>query len=272
MDHETTRPAPRAAETDGAATAAGVFAAGFTVGMGGAVVPAVAGWLQEAAAAHARALGFSSRRMHEAGVAWVLARLALRMDAYPPADARITVRTWPAVLEGLRAVRDFRIFDAAGAQIGAATSVWVALDMVRRRAVALPEFVTACHPATGERALELTGRSLPAPPGPGQGHPQCAILSRRADLDENGHVNNVHLLEWALEPVPEALPGLTGAACLRPRMVDIAFRAECRHPEAVTATCAPGAAAPLGGPALLHGLTTAGGTELLRLRSLWPGG
>ena len=238
---------------------AGVFRREFIVGMAGAGVPAVADWLQEAASAHARELGFSSRRMHEAGVAWVLARLALRMDAYPPVGSRVTVHTWPSALEGLRAVRDFRLVDAAGAPLGAATSVWVALDMVRRRAVALPDFVTACHPATAERVLALTGRTLPAP---GPDGPQCAILSRRADLDENGHVNNVHLLEWALEPVPP------GRDRLRPALVDIAFRAECRHPESVAATCTPEG----DGAALLHGLTSAGGRELLRMRSLWPGG
>lgn len=244
---------------------AGVHEAAFTVGVAdagpgrGARVSAVADWLQDAAAAHARELGFTNSRMREAGVAWVLARLALRMDAYPPVGARVVVRTWPAALEGLRAMRDFHILDAAGAPLGAATSVWVALDVARRRAAPLPPFVTACHPTQAERALELTGRALPAP---GPGGPQCPILTRLADLDENGHVNNVRLLEWALEPVPAGLPRE------RPLLVDIAFRAECRHPEAVTATCAPED----GGPALLHALTTAGGTELVRMRSLWPAG
>lgn len=225
-----------------------------------ATLPAVAGWLQEAAWMHALALGFSNRAMGEAGVAWVLARMAVRMRTWPELGQRVRVATWPSGLERLRATRDFRVLDEDGGEMGAATSVWVALDVVRRRAVPIPQFVADGYPPLAERALELETRHLPEP---GEGAATATVMTRAADLDENGHVNNVHLLEWAMEPLAAgaAAPGDP----LRPALADIAFRVECRHPETVTARCAalPDA------PGLAHALERADGTQILRMRTAW---
>ncbi len=221
-----------------------------------ATVPAVAGWLQEAAAFHARALGFSNEAMGRAGVAWVLARLAIRMDRWPELGQRLRVATWPSSLERLRATRDFRILSPDGAVLGAATSVWVALDLVRRRAVPIPEFVAGCYPARAERALELDSKHLPEPD---HAKTLASITTRNADLDENGHVNNVHLVQWAMEP-------LADLAQARPHKIDIAFRAECRHPDTVAAACAPQPDQ----QTILHTLTRSDATQLVRMRTLWP--
>lgn len=222
-----------------------------------ATLPAVANWLQEVASAHARELGFSNQRLGQAGVAWVLTRLAVRMDHWPSLGQEVTVQTWPSGLEGLRATRDFRLLGQDGERIGVATSAWVTLDVARRRAVRLPAFVADYYPAHNERVLEFETRTVPAP---GEGGQPCTILTRAADLDENGHVNNVRLVEWALEPLEQAF------ALSRPLSVDIAFRAECLHRDTVTAVCLP----EQGDRAMLHGLTRADGTSVAHMRTVWP--
>lgn len=227
-----------------------------------ASIAAVADWLQEAAAAHARALGFSNRDLGKLGVAWVLARLAVRVDSYPVLGETVRVQTWPVSIKRLRARRDFRILGEDGAVIGAATSVWVALDMEKRRVAPMPDLVAHKYPARDDLAMELTAKSLPAP---GEALAESNVLTRAADVDENSHVNNVRLLEWAMEPVPAEYPRF------HPKLVDVTFRAECRHPETVAASCSVEDAPEPGMRALLHTLRReSDGAESVRARTWWP--
>lgn len=245
----------------------GIYRKNFTVRIhetgpvGRAGIAAVADWLQDAATIHAARLGFSHEDMAEAGVAWVLVRMCIRMRAYPALDRTVVLTTWPSLMDKRRANREFTLETEDGEPLGAATTSWVAMDVVRRRLASMPDFVAAARPSRTDRACDFTGRSVPilAPDAPDAR--SLDIRARRADLDWNRHVNNVHLLQWALEPAPDDLD------IASPSLVDIAFRSEVRHGDMVTACCAP---RPDGG--LLHGLYRASdGREVARMASLWPG-
>jgi acyl-ACP thioesterase len=226
---------------------------------GRASIAALADWMQDAATLHAARLGFSHHAMAEAGVAWVLTRMCIRMDEYPRLNEAMTLHTWPSSLDKRRAAREFRFLSAQGGQLGVATTSWIAMDVANRRLGTMPEFVASSRETHPEVACGFTGRSLPRPDADAPDAQAVELTARRADLDWNAHVNNVHLLEWALEPVPAPLPFTA------PSLVDIAFRAEIRHGDGVRAQCVPH-----GDGQLLHGLfRLSDGKEAARMLTAW---
>lgn len=193
---------------------------------GCARLPALLDHLQEAAALHARSLGFSHEELSTSSLFWVLTRLYLRLSpeavtrCWPGWRERVVVRTWAAGFERVQARRDFLLLDEQGRTMGAAVSSWVTLDAATRRLSPLPEELRARIPARDERALEYPGRKTPglAPVGADEGSP---ITARRSDLDVNGHVNNAVLAAWALDEAAQGLP--EDARCTA---LEVSFRAE----------------------------------------------
>ena len=103
---------------------------------------------------------------------------------------------------------------------------------------------------------------FPKLPGVERPEFERAVEVRFADLDINDHANNVSVISWALEALPDelALGGLLAE-------LEVEFRAESRHGEriAVRVEREPGDAA-----AFRHTLVREGdGREIARARSVW---
>ncbi len=228
-------------------------------------IPALAGFLQEAAGHNAHGLGFSPMQLMERGLTWVLSRLRIRLRELPGWKAQISVQTWPSGLDRLFALRDFRILEQ-GREIGAAVSAWLMLEAERHRPVRPDssfDWRGLIHP---ERSLAV---DLEKVPGVEAGEPpllerELAVLY--ADLDMNLHANNTCYVEWLLEAVPlEVLRG--------PRLaeLDIDFLAEAEHGERILSRAyKTGAQSSDGGRGFRHMLLRrSDGREVARARSLW---
>lgn len=178
-------------------------------------LPALASYLQDAAAHHARELGFSVKDLSVQGLTWVLSRLHLRIERQPFWGERLRVETWPAGLQRLFALRDYQVFAADGQLAASAAGDWLLMHLESRRPARPPvsfrRLVKENHPrvlqgsdvgleadfeASGERRLEV----------------------RPSDLDINRHVNHVRYLEWMLDSLEDAV--------WRPREFEIEFRGE----------------------------------------------
>jgi acyl-ACP thioesterase len=198
---------------------------------GRATLPALANWLQQAAAEHAEALGLGMARMAEARLFWVMARQYLEIAELPPAEERVTVETWPQLVQRGAFRRRYSVKGADGRRLAEAVALWMVFDPATRSAVPAPDWMVGRVTADGGDPLEFPGRTVPTLKDASRA---AEILSRHADLDANGHVNNAHLVAWLLEPLAEE-PG-------RLLAFDVVFRAE------VTAGCRlsalAGAAAP----------------------------
>lgn len=221
-------------------------------------LPALCDFLQEAAGNHAGLLHASAPQMHDHGLAWVLARLYVRLERLPRWGRTLRVTTWPHARDRHSTRRDFLLQDGEGRELGRAATSWVTLDLASRRLVPLPEFLDGLWDASVPGALDYPARSVPRLSGSGQG--ATPILVRRADLDVNGHVNNSRYPEWALESLP--------AQVLERRLLaaDVSFRAECFAGETVVSESAPGE----GG--FLHAIRRSDGTEAARMRTWWEDG
>ena len=173
---------------------------------GAATLPTICNYLQESASLNAESLSFSKSNFAAAGenISWVLTRLRVKMDRYPRWEERVVVATWPSGGRRIVANRDFEIRAADGTRLGVATSEWMLIDLASRRIVAIPDSVfecvdKSCAPVLGETPFtklrwdcrEIAGAST--------------FHARRGDIDLNGHVNNVHYIEWLLETVPAGI-------------------------------------------------------------------
>src|SRR5512147_1202378 len=91
-------------------------------------VPALAGYLQEIAGAHATELGVGLEALRARGLTWVLARLRLEIARLPRLGETIEIATWPSGIERVAARREFLVRGADGEVHAKATSVWYVVD------------------------------------------------------------------------------------------------------------------------------------------------
>jgi acyl-ACP thioesterase len=212
---------------------------------------AVGNWLQEIAGSHARALGWGIEQLQPQQLTWVLARLHLRLDRLPAWRDEVTVTTWPAGVDRLYAVREFRIEDARGL-VGVATTGWVLVHLGRRRPVRPPPALAALGRGGPGRVLADPFDPL-APPHAGEHEQQFTV--RFGDVDLNRHANNVRLIGWALETLPLEVLDLPLAE------LEVDFRSEARLGATVRAIAArvPGSA-----PSFRHRLEGEDAREIVR--------
>lgn len=228
---------------------------------GRASMATICNYLQEVAGGHARVLGVGMDEMAAQGLTWVLARLHVRMDAYPGWQDRVTVHTWPSGTDGLYATREFELYDGAGGRLGCASSAWLVIDRERRRPVRLPGFIPEIPLPDRPRPLDAPFPRLPLPAS--EPVSDRRFEARYGDLDLNQHVNNVCYVGWALEAVPEAT--LVGH---RPASVEVHFRAETTLGMQILAETLP--LPDEAGPAFAHRLSRpSDGREVAVVRSRW---
>ena len=188
-------------------------------------VAALCNYMQEIAGNHAQQLGVGLEAMLEQKMIWVLSRLYLQIEEYPPWGETISVETWPAVAEGKFALRDFLFHTGKDTLFGRATTSWMVLNIEHRKPVTLPAVVEQINRPARERALidPLTKFHLL-----NRIDWERKFRVRLSDLDLNFHVNNVSYIKWALDSIP--LP-IWQAHQLQ--SLEISFRAESHLDEIV---------------------------------------
>jgi len=189
------------------------------VGAGGWLrPPALCDWLQEAAGNHAISLGFGTEDLLRNGLTWVLSRLHLQVRRMPRWGEAAVVETWPSGVLRLRALREFRVTGEGGGLLAAATSGWLVLKVEGKRPVRPPPEVGVIAEKAPPRLLSDPFEDLPAP-GAGAA-PGPFFRVGRYDLDLNGHANNVAVVRWLLEALPDAPDPA------RPLSIEAEFRGE----------------------------------------------
>ena len=223
---------------------------------GYASLATICNYLQEAASLNAESLKFSKSNFEAAGenISWVLTRMRVRMTEYPKWEDRVTVLTFPRGGRRITAWRDFAVKTADGRTLGVATSEWMLIDLSSRKVVQIPEEVFAL--ANNERELVLG--SDPWTPRlrfpEGGGGEKFVFKAQNSHIDLNGHVNNVHYIEWLMEPV----------AGVRPIELEVVFRSETFAGEDVVVEVAPVAAS----GERLHRVASPGGQDHVVARTL----
>ncbi|MEZ5071686.1 MAG: thioesterase [Bacteroidales bacterium] len=168
----------------------------------------LANYFQEVAYRHATELGLGYEALQENGQVWVLSRMRIRMNRCPRWNDQVTVRTWPRGADRLFALRDFRVFDHKGKEMGCASTAWLVLNVDTHNLVRPTELSQDYRDLIEEDrvfAEDLDKIKLSGDPD--------AVREHRvvySDLDIVGHVNNVKYLEWCLDALDETdrIPGV----------------------------------------------------------------
>ena len=188
------------------------------MGPGGLLrLPAFGDLLQEASGNHATALRYGTDLLLTEGLTWVLSRLHVSLHRLPAWRDEITVETWPSGVQRLWALRDFRVVDAAGETLAVATSGWLVLKVASKRPIRQSDDMVAFANRTPPRTIADPFDELPGPAPSAAGGPTFRVC--RFDLDLNSHANNVSILRWLLEALPEGL--------VAPLTLEVEYRGEC---------------------------------------------
>ncbi len=161
--------------------------------------------LQEAAGRHTAGLRLASYDLREQGLTWILSRMHVRVLSPRPLPRwrdLVSVYTWRATIEKLFAVRDFRMEDENGEVLAIATTHWPLLNIERRRLVPIPSAIADNHPRDAARALPTRFAKIETPQRVDH---KRHFSAGHFDLDDNGHVNNIAYIRWALEALPQGI-------------------------------------------------------------------
>ncbi|HCD51446.1 MAG TPA: acyl-[acyl-carrier-protein] thioesterase [Balneolaceae bacterium] len=163
---------------------------------GKATLPAILSLFQEVAGNNAKALNFDITDMHEQNLTWVLHRMDININRLPDWRQTITIETWPASGDALRAYRNYRILDDSGNELINCLSYWMIINLETRRATRIPEAVLATRLTEREHVTPVkSNRIRPFR----DGDKNISFTVRRSDLDMNNHVNNARFMEWMVE-------------------------------------------------------------------------
>ena len=165
----------------------------------GQVTPtALLSYMQEVATNHAATLGLGRQASLDHGFFWVLGRLKYTMSRIPLTGETLEIRTWPAGVDGICALRRFE-FVMSDVVVGEGFNYWLMIDTETFKMVK-PDYF-----------FEKT-KDLGIAPEDGfklkkQGVPKTLNLIyertlRQSDMDWNNHMNNTKYATLIYDALP----------------------------------------------------------------------
>ncbi len=163
---------------------------------GNITLKSICDFFQEVAGNNAKELNFDITDLLEQDLTWVLHRMDIKMIRYPEWRETITIETWPAAGDALRAYRNYRILDEEGKEIGCCLSYWMMINIKTRRPMRMPKEVLDTRLAKRDHVLNVKSNRLPEIK---EAKGKITFTVRRSDLDMNQHVNNATYIDWMME-------------------------------------------------------------------------
>lgn len=162
-------------------------------------LPALINYFQDCSTFHSESLGLGMERLKQEKKAWVLSYWQIIIDRYPKLYEKITTGTFATEFKGLFGNRNFYMKDEEGRRIACANSIWVFMDLEKRR---------PCRPAEEDIAPYGVNEPLDMPyedrkiSVPEVFEDRESFPVRKYHIDTNEHVNNCQYVQMALEMLP----------------------------------------------------------------------
>ncbi|MFS0674117.1 acyl-[acyl-carrier-protein] thioesterase [Ornithinibacillus sp. 179-J 7C1 HS] len=160
-------------------------------------ISALFGYFQDIANLASENLGIGINQLVETyGVAFVLMRIRVDIVRHPKLDEEITIETWPLKPGKLEFERDYIVRDQAGEVIVKAVSVWVIMDLKKRR-LKRSEAINLEYPESiEERAIDVALEKIKVSNNLETAYSKMINYS---DIDFNGHLNNSRYVDYILD-------------------------------------------------------------------------
>ncbi len=215
--------------------------------------------LQDAAGEAASQLGASVPQILPLGFTWMLVKYRLRAERLPRPGETLALRTWHFPHGRLYSLRAFELFSGE-TRIVRAETCWVLVDLARRKPFQIEKGLPNLHEEKNPPIPFEFEKVEPCKEGP----LTRSLTVKESDMDDNGHVNHVRYLDWAIGVLPANWRESHSF-----RGFDAEFHEESRSGEILEAYARTGAET-TGGYAWLHGIRRSeGSAELFRLRTTW---
>lgn len=156
-------------------------------------------FMQEAASNSANSLGWGFDDLRKEGLFWVLSRARLIINRDLRVGEELILETWPKKVDGIFAIRDFRMFDAQQNAIGTATTCWLMINSSSMRPLKSSDLRKRLPYHDSDSAIEEVPGKIAEP---GNKVMVYEKKMRYTDIDVNMHVNNVRHMESILDCFP----------------------------------------------------------------------
>lgn len=158
--------------------------------------------LQEAAGSHSAQAGYGLNDIPKTHLSWLLLNWNVKVFCYPHWNEKLTVKTWPRTLEKLFSYRDFEVYDSKNNLVAIASSKWILVDTETKKIKRITPTIFKAYDGTTYKSVFESPfeEKLNVPENLTC---QFNYQIQRRDIDTNGHVNNLHYLDYSLETLPE---------------------------------------------------------------------
>ena len=167
-----------------------------------ALMTSIINYLGDMAMYQSEILGVGIDHLKENDLAWVLYKWDITMNTYPLLNETIKVQTSAYSFRRFYAFRKHEIIDEKGNIIGHANSVWILINLGRRRPVRILEGMYEAYGIDDSKNEPIEIEDIQAI---SQVDSEKSFQVRYSDIDTNMHVNNVKYVAWALETVPKGI-------------------------------------------------------------------
>lgn len=162
-------------------------------------VSSILQFMQESAWNHAEHLELGYSHLIKKDLAWVMARLSLKINSLPKWHEQITLNTFPSGRDKLFAYRDFRITSEQDDLLAVGTTTWLVIDIHRRRPQRSNSYFHIKDWGEYEHAYDGFAPKVNVVEAADSFAHRTVHYSH---LDVNGHLNNVNYLDFVLDSFP----------------------------------------------------------------------
>jgi len=163
-------------------------------------LPILFDMMQAVAWEHADVNGKGTALLEE-NKCWILSRIHLKINKLPTIDETIRITTWLKSFTGILVNRDFIGYNEKDEPVFWCTSVWVLIDLKRRRPIRL-QGITEGVTFIDNDALPAMIKKMALPVND---HVFETFKVRYSDLDRNQHLNNRNYVKWIIDCHPTNL-------------------------------------------------------------------
>ena len=159
---------------------------------------ALLAYMEDTSSFHSDALGVGLNELRKNNYGWMLNRWRARFFKYPRVKDKIIIKTWTSGFDKFYAYREFEVYDGNNDIICQATTLWIFLDMERKKPKRVPKEFDGIYKLVDEKLMHdfvdfrndfNTNEGID-------------FYVRKSDIDYNHHVNNVRYLNWMIEAIP----------------------------------------------------------------------
>lgn len=159
-------------------------------------LPGIINYFQDCSIFQSEELGYGLEYLKEQKKAWMLSAWQIVVLRYPRMGERIQVSTWASGFKGICGDRNFCMRDAEGKIAAYAASLWVYMDLDKKRPAKPGKEEVAAYGVSEPLDMERMDRKIELPE---KMDSLPAFTVQRGHIDTNEHVNNCQYVQMALD-------------------------------------------------------------------------